>query len=232
MGVRGELYSTRLALDGRTYFFNVKENRTGDLFLTIVESKPTEDGDFDRRSIVIFQESSDEFVRVFQKALEEMNKASPSTRPTKPPRTHREAMQPRDDGREASDRVPTDERPRHYIDVRKPRRTDDAPHSTARGPAGDTSRGASRDAGKPGIRPRGAGTRDPGAARGSGSREPGTTRSPSPRTPGASRTGSGGHGAESPRARTAPGREPVRKSGDGAPPRKRKVIAVRKPEAD
>ena len=78
MGVRGELFSTRIACDGRTYFFNVKENRMGDLFLTVVESKPTETGDFDRRSVVIFQDNADEFVKALQKSLDAMKEAAPS----------------------------------------------------------------------------------------------------------------------------------------------------------
>ena len=39
MGARGELYTTEVYLDNRSYFVNVKENRTGDVFLQIVESK-------------------------------------------------------------------------------------------------------------------------------------------------------------------------------------------------
>ena len=39
MGIRGELYTTEVVLDNRSYFFNVKENRNGDIFLQIVESK-------------------------------------------------------------------------------------------------------------------------------------------------------------------------------------------------
>lgn len=126
MGVRGELFSTRIACDGRTYFFNVKENRMGDLFLDIVESKPTETGDFDRRSIVIFQDNADEFIKAFQKSLEAMAKAAPSER-TKPPRTRRDAMAPRDDGRETEHRLTDDERPRHFIDAGKPQRRESAP---------------------------------------------------------------------------------------------------------
>ncbi|MBU0926867.1 MAG: DUF3276 family protein [Spirochaetes bacterium] len=123
MGVRGELFSTRIACDGRTYFFNVKENRMGDLFLTVVESKPTETGDFDRRSIVIFQDNSEEFMKAFQKSMEAMKEAAPSER-AKPPRTRRDAMAPRDDGRETERRLTDDERPRHYIDTGKPKRFD------------------------------------------------------------------------------------------------------------
>ena len=37
MGARGELFTTQVILDNRSYFFNVKENRTGDVFLQIVE---------------------------------------------------------------------------------------------------------------------------------------------------------------------------------------------------
>ena len=39
MGLRGEIYSSRASAGRRTYFYNVKENRNGDLFLNIVESK-------------------------------------------------------------------------------------------------------------------------------------------------------------------------------------------------
>jgi len=69
MGIRGELYSTRVSCEGRTYFFNVKENRMGDLFLTIVESKPTEAETFDRRSVVIFRDDVPAFLKAFQGAL-------------------------------------------------------------------------------------------------------------------------------------------------------------------
>ena len=39
MGQRGEMFSSRLVRKDRTYFFNVKENMYGDLYLNIVESK-------------------------------------------------------------------------------------------------------------------------------------------------------------------------------------------------
>jgi len=133
MGLRGELFSTRMTCDGRTYFFNIKENRLGDLFLTIVESKPTETGDFDRRSIVIFQDNAEEFVKALKKSLEAMDEAAPSVRAAKPPRVKRDAKLPRDDGRDEAHRMADDERPRHYIDTGKPR-----------GHAGTDSAGAAR----------------------------------------------------------------------------------------
>ncbi|WP_422480507.1 DUF3276 family protein [Pleomorphochaeta sp. DL1XJH-081] len=72
MGVRGEVYSTRLVTKDRTYFFNVKENVYGDLFLNIVESKGTEGGEgkFIRQSILVYQEDLGEFVKEFQKTLD------------------------------------------------------------------------------------------------------------------------------------------------------------------
>lgn len=74
MGIRGELFSTRITVEGRTYFFNVKQNRMGDVFLTIVESKPTEAETFDRRSIVIFRDDVHDFLKAFQGALKFMEK--------------------------------------------------------------------------------------------------------------------------------------------------------------
>ncbi|MDR2048057.1 MAG: DUF3276 family protein, partial [Treponema sp.] len=54
MGIRGEIFSTKLLLQNRTYFFNVKENRLGDLYLNIVESKNKEPGGFERQSVIVF----------------------------------------------------------------------------------------------------------------------------------------------------------------------------------
>ena len=56
MGIRGELFTTQVLLDNRSYFFNVKENRAGDVFLQIVESKKGDGSDFDRHQISIFAE--------------------------------------------------------------------------------------------------------------------------------------------------------------------------------
>lgn len=77
MGHRGEVFSTRLNTDKRTYFFNVKENRHGDLFLNIVESKKQgEIGGFERQSVIVFQEELENFSRELTKALDFMKKKS------------------------------------------------------------------------------------------------------------------------------------------------------------
>lgn len=69
MGVRGELFSARVHSknDRRTYFFNLKENRNHDLFLTVVESKKQDGAEtFDRHQIVVFEED----LGLFRKGLE------------------------------------------------------------------------------------------------------------------------------------------------------------------
>ena len=63
MGIRGELYTTEVVLDNRSYFFNVKENRTGDVFLQVVESKSRNGEDYDRQAICIFAEDMQKFFK-------------------------------------------------------------------------------------------------------------------------------------------------------------------------
>jgi hypothetical protein len=75
MGVRGELFSSRVILPNRTYFFNVKENRMGDLYLNIVESKNKETGGFDRQSVILFADDLQEFLKGFDESLKVLEKA-------------------------------------------------------------------------------------------------------------------------------------------------------------
>ena len=74
MGLRGELFSTRVLLPNRTYFFNVKENRMGDLYLNIVESKNRDTGGFDRQSVILFAEDLQEFLKGFDESLRVLEK--------------------------------------------------------------------------------------------------------------------------------------------------------------
>jgi hypothetical protein len=75
MGIRGEIFSTRLILPNRTYFLNVKENRMGDLYLNIVESKNKESGGFERQSVIIFSDDLPLFLGEFEKSLKMLEKA-------------------------------------------------------------------------------------------------------------------------------------------------------------
>ncbi|HUX51884.1 MAG TPA: DUF3276 family protein [Spirochaetia bacterium] len=72
MGIRGEVFSARLNTDKRTYFFNVKENRKGDLFLNLVESRKQGDESFDRHEIMVYREDLNEFVRNLERAVSAM----------------------------------------------------------------------------------------------------------------------------------------------------------------
>jgi hypothetical protein len=75
MGLRGEIFSNRVALPNRTYFFNIKENRMGDLYLNIVESKNRETGGFDRQSVILFADDLQEFLKGFDESLRVLEKA-------------------------------------------------------------------------------------------------------------------------------------------------------------
>ena len=93
MGIRGELFSTKIILPNRTYFFNVKENRMGDLYLNVVESKNKETGGFDRQSVILFADDLQEFLkgfdeslRVMEKAVREKRHGAPSDREERPNR--------------------------------------------------------------------------------------------------------------------------------------------------
>ena len=74
MGLRGELFTTQIPVENRTYFFNVKENRLGDVFLQIVESKNTDGAGFDRHAIVVFQDEMQTFLQGLNESLEFIEK--------------------------------------------------------------------------------------------------------------------------------------------------------------
>lgn len=72
MGIRGELYTNQVIVDNRAYYFNVKENRKGDVFLQIVESKKDETED--RHAIVIFASELQKFCKGFEDSLSFIDK--------------------------------------------------------------------------------------------------------------------------------------------------------------
>jgi len=69
MGIRGELFTTQADSPKRTYFFNVKETRRGDLFINIVESAKRGDEEFTRQSLMVFQEDLGEFLRGLNRSV-------------------------------------------------------------------------------------------------------------------------------------------------------------------
>ncbi len=75
MGERGEVFSTKLVKNDRTYFFNVKQNVYGDLYLNVVESRPTDvEGKYLRQSVIVYQEDLGEFLNEFQKSVDYVKK--------------------------------------------------------------------------------------------------------------------------------------------------------------
>jgi hypothetical protein len=102
MGVRGELFSTKVILQNRTYFFNVKENRLGDLYLNIVESKNREEGGFERQSVILFAEDLQDFLQGFDDSLRVLEKAArekqKETRNREPRSPERRFKEPRSNG--------------------------------------------------------------------------------------------------------------------------------------
>jgi hypothetical protein len=68
------LFSAKVPLKNRTYFFNVKENRLGDIFMTVVESKPNEGEGFDRHQVVLFADDVQEFLKGFESSLRYIEK--------------------------------------------------------------------------------------------------------------------------------------------------------------
>ena len=206
MGIRGELFSTRFACDGRTYFFNVKQNRNGDVFLSVVESKPSEGESFDRRSIVVFGESMEGFLKSFQSALKFMDKTGNKVDPDPT----------------ASSRYEEDERLARLEQPRK--RTEGPRHEGPRPEHGSSFRDSPRPEGRPvrryTLKPRDGIGRDgiarEGIAREGTSRDSGRegySRESSSRE-GSSRTGSARTGApRSAAPRSGSSRESAPQSG-------------------
>jgi hypothetical protein len=84
MGIRGELFSTKVLLQNRSYFFNVKENRLGDLYLNIVESKNRDTGGFERQSVILFADDLAEFLQGFDESLRVLEKAAREKKRSRP----------------------------------------------------------------------------------------------------------------------------------------------------
>lgn len=74
MAIRGELFTNQVNLDNRSYYFNVKENRKGDVFLQIVESKIKEGQEAERRDIVVFTDDIQEFLKGMDTSLSAIDK--------------------------------------------------------------------------------------------------------------------------------------------------------------
>lgn len=70
-----ELFSEKITKGARTYFFDIKKTEGGDLYLSISESKRTDDG-FDRYRILIFEEDFNDFKTAFNHAAKKLERLS------------------------------------------------------------------------------------------------------------------------------------------------------------
>jgi hypothetical protein len=59
-----------VSLENRAYFFNVKENRNGDVFLQIVESKSKDGSEAERRDVVLFADDMSDILKGLDQALQ------------------------------------------------------------------------------------------------------------------------------------------------------------------
>lgn len=60
---RGEVYSTKIRAGKRTYFFDVKETRSSDYYITITESKRRFSGEgYDKHKIFLYKEDFNKFM--------------------------------------------------------------------------------------------------------------------------------------------------------------------------
>lgn len=68
-----ELFTDKITKGNRTYFFDVKRSESGSLYLSVSESKRTDDG-FEKHKILIFEEDIKDFKKVFNRAVRQLEK--------------------------------------------------------------------------------------------------------------------------------------------------------------
>ena len=78
---REDIYSVSVRAGKRTYFFDVKETRQEDYYLTITESKKVFDKDgnsrFEKHKIFLYKEDFDKFMEGYVDVVEFIKKAQP-----------------------------------------------------------------------------------------------------------------------------------------------------------
>jgi hypothetical protein len=68
---RSEVYSTKIRAGKRTYFFDVKETRSSDYYITITESKRRFQGDgYDKHKIFLYKEDFNKFMTCLNETID------------------------------------------------------------------------------------------------------------------------------------------------------------------
>ena len=72
------VYSTKFVSGKRTYFFDLKKTKTGDLYITITESRKKFDKltgrvEFEKHKIFLYEEGLEDFVESLNEIIEKIN---------------------------------------------------------------------------------------------------------------------------------------------------------------
>lgn len=68
---RSEVYSTKIRAGKRTYFFDVKETRSNDYYITITESKRRFSGEgYDKHKIFLYKEDFNKFMNCLNETID------------------------------------------------------------------------------------------------------------------------------------------------------------------
>jgi Protein of unknown function (DUF3276) len=68
---RSEVYSTKIRAGKRTYFFDVKETRSSDYYITITESKRRFNGEgYDKHKIFLYKEDFNKFMNCLNETID------------------------------------------------------------------------------------------------------------------------------------------------------------------
>jgi len=66
------IYSKKLMVGNKTYFFDIRETQAGDKYLQITETRLKEGGERHRSSIVIFKEHFKDFHQALNEIIEKL----------------------------------------------------------------------------------------------------------------------------------------------------------------
>jgi len=119
MGIRGELFTTQIQAENRTYFFNVKENRLGDVFLQIVESKNTDGAGFDRHAVVVFEDEMQTFLQGLNESLEFIEKNRKKQLKEKRAKKQRESEPAEEERKRVISKRPSTQKPARKVRIVK-----------------------------------------------------------------------------------------------------------------
>lgn len=73
-----QIFSTKVSSKARDYFFDVKQSQNGTYYLTINESRKSEDGSTKRQCVLIFNNLLSDFAAAFAQSMSKISQLDPS----------------------------------------------------------------------------------------------------------------------------------------------------------